>query len=161
LAMLGTASVEVLEAELSELGDLVDRYRHSDELLERLLDPETTVVRREEILESLKAQRLLLTRNRMEAERLRARSQQLLRRSVQLIGKAGRQIYQMQNDNSTHAPELCGYCEGFGTRAGIQCPACDGKRTILVQQPAIKCPRCKGDGKVHSDSGPFYYHDFC
>jgi DnaJ-class molecular chaperone len=49
-----------------------------------------------------------------------------------------------------YAHEICGLCGGIG-KGGLgtdePCPPCNATGKVVVLQPPIKCPRCKGDGK--------------
>lgn len=58
-----------------------------------------------------------------------------------------------------YAPEICAWCKGVGSHNQTECSACDGKGKVMVCQPPIKCPRCKGVGK--SDGSYFYATPFC
>ncbi|HNT25957.1 MAG TPA: hypothetical protein PKM21_16425 [Anaerolineales bacterium] len=51
-----------------------------------------------------------------------------------------------------YAPETCAWCEGsgkFGDYADI-CLVCNGLGSVLVAQPAHKCPHCAGSGVVEA-----------
>jgi DnaJ-class molecular chaperone len=62
---------------------------------------------------------------------------------------------------TTHAPGVplataqvsCGSCRGLGTTAasGQPCSPCHSTGKVLVSQPALHCPRCKGSGKPAED----------
>ena len=48
----------------------------------------------------------------------------------------------------TIAPMSCVSCAGTGYRNSLRCQACGGGGSVLVYQPAIKCPRCRGTGEA-------------
>ena len=60
-----------------------------------------------------------------------------------------------------YAPEPCGYCGGAGAKSGQPCPACAGRRNILVHQPSITCPRCQGTGAATDHDRIAYYSRLC
>jgi DnaJ-class molecular chaperone len=52
-----------------------------------------------------------------------------------------------------YAPETCAWCEGngkFGEYHDV-CLVCNGQGSVLVAQPAHKCPQCDGSGSVYLD----------
>jgi len=151
LSRIENASLEDIDKELLTIRVLIDIYRRNDQLLEGLLRPTTTKLERKQILEALAFQRLRIATNRVELERLHAKSQKILQRSVELLAKADRLVYRKQNKRSAYAPELCAYCKGFGVSANSQCPVCKGKRTVLVLQPPVVCPACKGTGRATAE----------
>ena len=132
-----------IEPELTSLAKLIDSYNRKEELLENLLDPLTTADKRKQLREALKIEQ----RNRVELEVIRAKSRELLDISLYLFLESSRKVYRHQN-GPEYSPELCGYCRGFGTSNGTKCPACHGNRLVVVHQPAMACPRCKGSGKT-------------
>jgi DnaJ-class molecular chaperone len=77
-----------------------------------------------------------------------ARSHALLDRSARLIATIQRQIDKDTHKHNGYALEMCGFCNGLGRASERACQVCYGKRTVLVYQPGVKCPRCKGDGKA-------------
>jgi DnaJ-class molecular chaperone len=54
-----------------------------------------------------------------------------------------------------YAPETCAWCEGTGKFGayGDACLVCTGQGSLLVAQPARKCPWCQGSGSA--DQGEF------
>jgi hypothetical protein len=62
-----------------------------------------------------------------------------------------------------YAPEKCGYCEGNSHAVGNDhlCPACQGKGTLLVHQPSIRCPRCAGNGRARQSDDLRYRSNLC
>src|SRR4030095_12891731 len=116
--------------------------------LERLLDTSTPQAHRQQIRETLTAQRMQVAENRAEMERVLARSHALLDRSARLIAKIQRQIDKNSHKHTDYALEMCGFCNGLGRASERACQVCHGKRTVPVYQPGVKCPRCKGDGKA-------------
>ena len=132
-----------IEAELTSLAKLIDSYNRKKELLENLLDPLTTADTRKQLRESLKIEQ----RNRVELEVIRSKSRELLDRSLHLFLESSRKVYRYKN-GPDYSPELCGYCRGVGRSNGAMCPACQGNRLVVVHQPAMTCPRCKGSGKA-------------
>src|SRR5215510_1629220 len=144
-------SISELADEVGRLNDLLISYKLRDELLERLLDSETPEVRRTQIRETLKAQRMRVAENRAEMELIHARSHAILDRSVRLIATIQKQIDKNAHAYSGYAFEKCGFCDGLGRASEKQCPVCRGNRTVLVFQPPTKCPQCAGCGKVTFD----------
>jgi len=140
-------TLEEIEAELASLNDLVYTFKRRDELLEKLLDGATTEYKREQIREALKAQRMRVAENRAETERIHRRSRALLERSMQLILRAQRDINKKAHKHAGYALELCALCNGLGGSTENPCAPCNGKGSVLVHQPSLKCPRCKGTGK--------------
>ena len=134
-----------IEPELKSLAQLIDDYNRKDELLETLLDSATTEGHRKQLKETLE----VVTRNRVELEILRRKSHKLLESSIQQYLESSRRLYRIRN-GPEYSPELCGYCKGFGRSNLIECPACKGKRLVVVHQPAMICPRCKGNGNASS-----------
>jgi hypothetical protein len=147
LERIGTAPIAEIESELHSLSKLVNAYRLNDELLENLLNPTTTFSQCEEIRETLHLQHLRLAENRAELLRLHEKSHSILEHSAQLLAKIDRQVYQFEHKNSEYAPEICANCGGIGSVNCNKCLSCDGRRTLLVHQPPIKCPRCYGTGR--------------
>jgi len=47
-----------------------------------------------------------------------------------------------------YAPEECAWCEGTGRFGEYKdlCLVCGGQGSVLVAQPARKCPHCNGKG---------------
>ena len=59
-----------------------------------------------------------------------------------------------------YAYEACGYCQGKGVDAmNLPCLPCRANGRVLVYQPPIECPRCKGNGK--SLESETHYFPFC
>lgn len=49
------------------------------------------------------------------------------------------------------APETCAWCSGRGKESGDRkCPVCRGVGSVLVSQPARKCPACHCTGRDES-----------
>ena len=161
LQSVGNISLEEVENELTTLGQIIDNYKHNDDLLEGLLDPATSKEERSEILARLAAQRVLVAQNRAQLEGLHEQSHQLLARSVQLLAMIDRQVYRKTNKDSSYAPEICSYCQGIGGSRSGPCPACKGKRTVLVYQPPLVCPRCNGRGKTNEAERFLYSSNLC
>ncbi|HKA21072.1 MAG TPA: hypothetical protein VKN18_22515 [Blastocatellia bacterium] len=145
------ASIAELADEVGRLNDLLISYKLRDELLERLLDNATSEARRNQILETLDAQRMKVARNQAEVERIHSRSHDILNKSAQVIATIQRQINKNAHKHSGYELEMCGFCEGFGRASEKTCPVCRGRRTVLVYQPATKCQRCNGVGKATID----------
>jgi len=144
-------SISELAEEVGQLNDLLISYKLRDELLERLLDSNTTEARRKQIRETLKAQRMRVAENRLEMERIHARSHQILDRSARLIATIQRQIDKDAHRYSGYALEICGFCAGLGRASEKTCQVCGGRRTVLVRQPATSCSHCAGRGKASLD----------
>lgn len=85
-------TVEVIEADLATLNDLIQSYKLRDEMLERLLDSATPEENRRQIIETLQALHVRVAANQSEIERLHAISHQLMERSTLLIRQAQEQI---------------------------------------------------------------------
>jgi len=160
LTNIGIKPLVEVEAELSSLSRLIENYKRKDELLEGLLDPGIPDRNRRDMLMNLNAQRLIVAQSRSELESLHTKSHALIARSVQLFIKGYRQVYARRNPSAAYGPEICGYCKGFGRRNRTTCDACKGQRFVLVYQPAIICPRCKGDGAA-TPNELGYLGDFC
>ena len=161
LNSVGNISLEEVQTELTTLGQLIDDYKCNDEMLEGLLDTSTSSENRIEIRERLKSQHLVVTQNRAELERVHKRSHQTLMRSVQLLAMIERRIYSKTNKGSSYAPEICNYCDGIGSSRRATCPACNGKRTVLVYQPPLLCPRCNGEGRTNAAERVLYSSSVC
>jgi hypothetical protein len=161
-SIIGQASTEEIETELTSLSALIDSYARNDELLEGLLDPRTTEDDRDQMRKALGEHGQQLEQGRVELQRLRERSQALLGRAVQLLLSGRRLVYQNSNINaSRYTLEICGYCKGIGRSNRKACPACAGERLVLVHQPALKCPRCDGSGRPDAHDRIEYFQDFC
>jgi hypothetical protein len=160
-ATLSDSSIDDLEAELTDLVEILNSYRRNDELLEGLLDPRTRADQREQIQEALRAQHILVARNREEVERTHAKSHQVLERSALLLARIDRQIYLTTHAGGGYAPEICGFCKGLGGTYSKNCLACNGKRTVLVHQPPRACTRCNGRGKPEPHDRSQFFSDFC
>jgi len=161
LTSIDSISLEDVAAEVTSLGQLIKIYQRNDELLEGLLDPATSSDKRSQIREKLTSQRLRVRQNKAQFERLHAKSHELLARSVRLLAMVDRQVYRKTNIDSSYAPEICGYCEGQGDDRSGACPACNGKRTVLVYQPPLVCPRCNGVGKANPAEQILYSSTVC
>ena len=48
------------------------------------------------------------------------------------------------------APEICAWCEGSGKYTGQLCHVCRGQGSVMVAQPAKKCPHCRGSGTAEN-----------
>ena len=158
---IGRSSPEELASELSELTKWIDTYKHNSEMLEGLLDPRTADADRQRLLSQLRASHVRVVEGREELERLLIRSQLIAVRSVHLFLIAIRRLHSIASKNSEYSPEVCGYCEGLAHSGGSMCPGCQGKRVVLVHQPPVKCPRCKGNGKPHMHDKGESSSDFC
>lgn len=156
-----THTLEEIEAELATLNDLVYSYKRRDEMLERLLDVTTPEGKREQIRAMLQAQKIKLAENQAELERLHARSHKLLRRSSLLVIRAQEEIGRIAHKHTGYALEPCGLCKGLGVSTDHPCVACNGKSSVLVHQPSIKCPRCGGDGKATTKLSLMYSSTVC
>ena len=152
-------SIADIAQEVAKLNDLLVSYQRRDELLERLLDTETPSTKRKQIRAAFEAARLRMTSNRVELERLHAVSHELLLRSAELVLRIQRRVDKESHQHCGYALELCSFCRGFGAKSDAPCPACDGKRSVLVFQPANKCPRCNGDG--HAEMHNRYISELC
>jgi hypothetical protein len=141
-------SISELAEEAGRLNDLLISFKLRDELLERLLDTSTPEDRRQQIRATLKAQRMKVADNQAEMERLHERSSAILDKSARLIGTVQQQIDKDPNQNCGYVLGMCGFCEGTGRASDRACPVCDEKCTVLVYQPAVKCPCCKGNGRA-------------
>ena len=159
LSRIGQASTEEIETDLTYLSALMDSYARKDELLEDLLDPRTTDAGRLEIRDALKNQRIPDTR--ADLEQIRESSKALLERSVDTFRQASALIHKRRDASSRYAPEICNYCEGLARRNRKTCPACNGRRVVLVHQPSLKCPRCGGSGKPSENDRIEFFQDFC
>jgi hypothetical protein len=154
-------AIEEIEEDLSALNDLVYTYKRRDELLEKLLDGTTAAEKRKQILEALQAQHIRVADNQVELERVHARSHELLQKSTLLVVKAQSQISRLAHKHTGYALEFCGLCKGLGGSREEPCVACNGKGSVLVHEPAIKCPRCGGDGKPTTKRSLIYSSDVC
>jgi len=161
LERVGTLPIEEVKSELDSLVKLVNAYRLNVDLLETLLNPTTTVARRLETLEKLRFQRMKVAENHAELQRLHEKSESILEHSAQLLAKIDRQVYEQTHKNRDYAPEICANCSGVGKIAGKPCVACDSRRTVLVHQPPIKCPRCVGTGRSGSRDRTEFSTDLC
>src|SRR5437764_10390711 len=50
-----------------------------------------------------------------------------------------------------YAYETCGLCKGTGLSElfpDAPCPPCGSRGKVLVYQPSVRCPRCKGERKA-------------
>jgi DnaJ-class molecular chaperone len=47
---------------------------------------------------------------------------------------------------ANYSEQPCGYCKGTGKFDGEVCPICEGKLTVMVKEPLVKCQFCKGQG---------------
>jgi DnaJ-class molecular chaperone len=58
-----------------------------------------------------------------------------------------------------YAPETCAWCAGAGKYGDFNdaCLVCTGQGSLMVAQPARRCPRCNGSGVDESSE----YHDRC
>lgn len=58
-----------------------------------------------------------------------------------------------------YAPETCAWCGGTGKYGDYKddCLVCGGQGSLMVAQPARRCPRCNGSGVDESSE----YHDRC
>src|SRR5215813_4021969 len=160
-------SAQDIEPELKSLAELIDAYGRKDELLANLLDPLTKSADRQQIHEALKSQHLTIARDHAELERLHIKSRNLLKHSIELLLIAHKQNYNRHNgnefspDGNEFSPELCGFCRGFGRSKHTRSPACEGRRFVLVHQPPIKCPRCKGNGKADPHDRVTFARELC
>jgi DnaJ-class molecular chaperone len=52
-----------------------------------------------------------------------------------------------------YAPEECAWCQGSGKFGPYNdaCLVCAGQGSVLVAQPARKCPHCEGKGIILSN----------
>lgn len=139
-------SLEELKAEVNTLNELLSSFSRRNELIQMLADSFTPETRRNQIREVLRAQRISLAENREEFNRLREKSNLLIRRAVSLIAKAQRVIDKQAHMYTGYAIETCGRCKGLRYMQEGHCPACKGEGTVLVRQPSQKCVRCKGTG---------------
>lgn len=48
----------------------------------------------------------------------------------------------------TYSAQTCSFCEGTGTAFEATCVACGGKGSVMVKNPAKKCPYCRGIGYI-------------
>jgi hypothetical protein len=163
LAKVGNAAIEDVEKDLLYLHSLINRYRRIDELLENLITPTIESDERpsKRFLEELREQHIRVAENRVEAERLHAKSHRILEHSAHLLAQIDRQIFERTHKGSEYAPELCALCRGIGGRANAPCIACKGRRTVLVHQPALSCPRCNGTGKPNEHDRIQFSSNFC
>jgi len=157
----GEASTEEIEAEVTTLHELVNELKRRDELLEKLLDPTTPTAEVREIFEQSSEPAIRVADNRNELDRLHSQSHQLIEHSVLLITKGQRLVDQVKNRTSRYALEVCGFCGGFGGTKNRTCPACNGKRSVLVYQPALECPRCEGKGKQDGSDPSVKCYEIC
>src|SRR5437870_1602290 len=159
--LYGAHTIEDIGAELVTLNDLVYSYKRRDELFEKLLDVTTAENKRKQIRVMLQAQRIRVSENRAELERVHARSHELLERSMLLISRAQQQINERAHRYAGYVLEPCGLCKGLGGGADVPCAACIGKGSVLVHQPSLKCPRCGGDGKADGRYSLMYSSKLC
>ena len=110
-------------------------------------------------MKALRAQHVKFADRQEESKRIHLRSQEVLKRSYQLVGLIRRQIDREAHRNSGYLLEVCGFCDGVGGTAKERCPARKGNGTVLVHQPALKCPRCNGSGKP--EKMRLYFSDVC
>ena len=157
----GQRATEEIEAEVTTLHELVDDFSQLDRRLEKLLDPATPTAEIRQIVEQLPDPAKRVAENLNELTHVHSVSHQLIARSVSLVTRAQRLIDQSKNQSSRYALEVCGFCEGFGRTEDSSCPACKGKRSVLVHQPGIKCPRCKGTGRPDSSEPSVRCYRMC
>jgi RecJ-like exonuclease len=63
-------------------------------------------------------------------------------------------------NNNPH--QACALCSGSGVTNKMQCPACFGKGSVLVEDPIVKCPPCGGSGMITDDDmGGSYVCKIC
>lgn len=141
-----TYTLEDLQAEVSALNELIETYKRKDEMLEKLLDKATPASTQNRIRETLQALQIEVANHRTELAEQHKRSHQLIQKSIALIIRAQREIDKCAHRHAGYSLEICGLCKGMGFNSENPCPPCKGKGTILVRQPALKCPRCKEDG---------------
>lgn len=154
-------STEEIEIEVSTLNELVNEFKKRDELLERLLDRTTPDSEVRQIVEDLPEPSRSVVDDRNELNRLHSESHHLIEHSVLLITGAKRLVDQAKYQTSRYALEVCGFCSGFGGNKDGPCAACCGNRCVLVHQPSIKCPRCKGTGKQDGSDPSLKYFKLC
>ena len=154
-------SVEEIEGEVVTLNELVNLFVQQDRRLEKLLDLTTPTEEFRQIVEQLSGSSRTVAEERESLKQLHSVSHQLIERSVQLFTKAHRLIDHSKNVTSRYAPEVCGFCSGFGCSEDSICQACKGSRTILVHQPALKCPRCMGTGRSDRAEPSVRCYRFC
>ena len=78
-----------------------------------------------------------------------------------LIAKAQRQMNKEAHRGSGYALAECGLCKGLGSGVEDSCLSCKGKGVVLVHLPAIKCPRCSGNGKTAFKDKAILYSALC
>ena len=144
---------------VARLNDLLSTYKQRAELFDHLADLSTPEREKKQIRAALRAQRVTVTMNRIDFLRLVARSHDLIERSAHLITTIQRRVDQEAHKHSGYQLEECGFCEGVGGTTLHPCPACKGKGTVLVHQPAIQCARCNGSGKPEAHTS--YLSNLC
>ena len=147
LERMRSTPIAEVEEELNSLSKVVNEYRLNDELLENFLSHTTPQYKSQLIQETLRRQATKVKKSAAELQRLHEKSHSILEHSAQLLAKIDRQLYELTHKNSDYAPEICANCGGIGSVNCKMCISCNGRRTILVHQPSIKCPRCVGTGR--------------
>lgn len=160
--MLGRPhTIDELGAEIAVLAEIIHSFNRLDRMIERLLDDKLSRDKRGEIQATLVAQHVKVAANLEEVARLHEKSRKIIERSSAVLVKAQRQVNREAHNYSGYALEACGFCQSLNNQSSQPCPACKGERFVLVRQPAVKCPRCGGNGKTSSRDRAIRYSALC
>jgi hypothetical protein len=154
-------TIDELAAEIAVLADLMHSFKRMDNMIEQLLDGGLSKDKRCEIQAALEAQHVKVAVDHEEMVRLHEKSRMIIERSSAVLAKAQLQVNKEAHNYSGYALEICGLCQGLGDGSVAPCPACKGRGSVPVRQPAVRCSRCGGNGKTSSRDKAIHFSALC
>ena len=131
-------AIAQIQAEVDAINDLLYSLRRRTELMAKLSDGSVPEKKRKEISSILGVHHIHAEKPRPGLVYLVSESNELIQKATALIATAQQCINQNAHLLAGYELKPCALCSGGVASAGEACPACKGRGSVLVRQPAMK-----------------------
>jgi hypothetical protein len=130
-------AIAQIQAEVDTINDLLYSLRRRTELMAKLSDGSVPEKRRKERCSVLGVHHIHAEKPRPGLVYVVSESNELIQKATALIATAQQCINQNAHLSAGYELKPCALCSGGVASAGEACPACKGRGSVLVRQPAM------------------------